>query len=224
MWCTIILAVLVALTQFCNSWLGWRMTLNTEPLSPRKRKLYNWMFVLFGLFGVICVGILAYRSYREHAHLTVTRIEKAYIPNPFVINEPLRANVWVKNVGKGPGRITSHYSRTYIREDVEITSQQSAVAEFRRWMEANPPKSSGEFLPPEQPFWFTSDGAVLSPEDYQNLINGRRVFYVLSDVRFTDDFGTHEFQNCQMLQPLRRNELSVFAYCKVFNDEIRRFL
>jgi len=58
---TILFAVLAAFAQFGNAWLGWTATHSARRPTAARRRLYN---VLFGLTGVVCVGMAAYRSGR----------------------------------------------------------------------------------------------------------------------------------------------------------------
>jgi hypothetical protein len=216
----VIIAALAALSQSFASWLGWRVTVSTKPLVRSRRILYEILFVSCAVIGIGCVSFQAYRSGLERAHLAETSIDPSYLPIPFVVNEPLGVNVTVSNVGKGPAKIISHYARAYIQNDLSKQSQDETVSAFAGWMKTNPPKGKGELLPPTQPFFFTADGSTLTPEDYANLANGRRVLHVIAYVKYTDDFGTHEFQFCQMLQPIRPYSAKpIWAICEVYNDD-----
>jgi hypothetical protein len=54
------LAVIAGLTQVANAWMGYKVT--SKRLSVRQRKVYDSLFIVVGLIGVIAIGAMAYRS------------------------------------------------------------------------------------------------------------------------------------------------------------------
>lgn len=56
----IALPVLAAIAQGLTGFLGWRVTV--DGVSPKRKKLYEWLFVLASLTGIIAVGVAAHRS------------------------------------------------------------------------------------------------------------------------------------------------------------------
>jgi hypothetical protein len=65
----------------------------------------------------------------------------------------------------------------------------------------------------------TVAGIVLSPEDYQNLVYGRRTIYVVAEYSYNDDSGKHTRQFCRGLLPPQPGGLLIWADCEQFNGE-----
>jgi len=56
----IALAVLAAMAQVITGFLGWRVTV--DGVQDQRKTLYEWLFVLASLIGVLAVGLAAYRG------------------------------------------------------------------------------------------------------------------------------------------------------------------
>ena len=120
----IALAALAALSQLGNAFMGWKVTGKT--LSSRQQKIYDALFIIIGVVGIVAVGLIAYRSSRqERAHFAF-QIENAYtgtsksagkvIPYSwFVINEPLAFSVYQTNVGSGSAYNVDVHTHAFLR-------------------------------------------------------------------------------------------------------------
>jgi hypothetical protein len=204
----IFLAILAALSQFGNAFMGWKVT--GKQLSARKQKIYDGLFISLGMIGIISVGVLAAHSGRqERAHFSqrITNTFESYdsqtkrlIPfSWYVVDKPLKFNVYIKNVGSGSAYNAEMNVRSFIEPDLSLTSQHEAISEFQTWLALQPHHSIT--WPKDFEMFNTAAGAVLSPEDYSNLTTDRRTVFVIGKVTFDDDFGSHEFDVCQMMQP-----------------------
>ncbi len=71
MWWSILIAVGVAVAQFINIYLGWRVTVHPPSADNRRlRRLYEAGFVLAGLFTIALVGIATYRQAKSQQDST----------------------------------------------------------------------------------------------------------------------------------------------------------
>ena len=62
MFWSVVFACLAAIAQFTIARMGYYLT--GKSLSPRKKFMYDCLFWLFGVMGVVFVGLLAYWSGR----------------------------------------------------------------------------------------------------------------------------------------------------------------
>lgn len=213
-----IFALIAGLTQFGSAYLGWKVTPQDQSIDRTKRKWYEVGFVLCGLIGVVCVATLAWRSgRRERAHYSITlgntyRVTAVVPPSsdpcgpslnvvPYswlTVDKPLAFNVCKTNVGTGTAYAVDNRAMVTIEDDASEESQQAAVARFKRWFSTGPRSSATD--PKGSQAFFTAHGPILSPEDRDNLIHGRRTLFVVGAIRFQDDFGTHELHICKFLQ------------------------
>jgi hypothetical protein len=226
------------LCQFLTAWLGWRITMHpidlNDPKQKRKRILFECSFILAGVLGVVCVGAIAYRAPREHAQLLMwPGPSRTYNNLPvswagegehratfLQINEPLAFSVSWTNVGTGPGWGGLSRLHTFIEPDISGPSEGDAIEKFEKMKSSDPlkccmtfPKNGNEFA--------TAPGSILSPEDYDNLVFGRRVVYVLAEFVYSDAVGNHDIQYCASLQPPQPGGLVIWGSCSGYNGEKR---
>jgi len=193
--------------------------MSRESLTAAQRRWYEVLFLVFGLVGVALIGVAAYRTNLERAHFVVPRVWPTYVPDAFVINSKLAVNVDLKNVGKSPAANIQDWRHTYIQGDGSLTSQEDVVESFKKWIATNP-SIGGNTVQSGEVFWVTAQGDILSPEDRQNIMSGRRAVYVLVNMHFTDDFGGHEYHFCQFLSPPQGGGgTMIWNFCSPYNDE-----
>ena len=119
--------------------------------------------------------------------------------------------------------------RTVLKTDYSPYSEKESIEEFEKWLQARPIEE-GSSLPKDNRAWATAKGAILTPEDLNNLASGRRVVYVVGILRFRDDFGKHTLRICRYLQPPEptrsggRIVFGTWAYCSRYNDEVEGWL
>jgi hypothetical protein len=75
----------------------------------------------------------------------------------------------------------------------------------------------------------TAAGDILSSEDYDSLIHDRRKVFVVGKITYADDFGSHEDDVCEAIQPqialppdIVPNKISVqviWGGCSIFSGE-----
>jgi hypothetical protein len=190
---TIFLGLLAASAQFGNSWLGWRVNNIPSPLEPKRRKVYDFLFVLCGLTSVICVGLIAYRSGRiERAHFALDLNSEVQA----VAGTPLSMNIFFKDVGTGPAVNTDSYSRAFIEEDESRRSADDAIGKYKVFERSH--ALGTDNVPKDAPgYYMTALGAMLSDEDVINLVRGIRVLYIMGTIKFKDDFGSHTQYICK---------------------------
>jgi len=233
----IALAVAGGLCQFVTAWLGWRITIHPidlgDPKQRRKRILYEILFVLVGVLGVVSVGVIAYRVPRDHAHF-IFSLEPTYrningktswasgTPDHradfLQVNRPLALNVWHKNVGPGVAVNVQHHDGSFIEPDISAASENDALTQFEKVKASETPKDIGTLAKDAAQF-STASGIILSPEDYDNLVYGRRVVYTMTEISYSDDSGKHSRQFCAALEPPQQGGEMIWAVCGVFNSE-----
>ena len=114
----IAVAVAAGICQLLTAWLGWRITMSPiDPEQKKKRILYEGLFISAGLLGVFFVGLAAYRTPRERAHLAFQPTATYELAGRefswassvgerraifLQIDMPLAFNLWYENVGSGP--------------------------------------------------------------------------------------------------------------------------
>jgi hypothetical protein len=193
------IAVGAALAQFGTACWGWQVAATDPALTPREKKKYTRRFMLTGVVGIVLVGWAAYRGGRtERAHFAI-RPGTALQPIPFIANKNLLLNIYYQNVGTGTAYNFLHAERAYIENDDTIISQRKAVETFR--YDLSKPAATGSTVSKEEKGFITAWGPVLSPEDVDNLQQGRRVAIAVGEMRYEDDFGSHDKTICFMVQP-----------------------
>jgi hypothetical protein len=225
----ICIAVAASATQLITAYLGWRMTVN--PIDPkdatqkRKRIIYEGLFLAAGFLGVVLVGLAAYRVPRERAHLAVVP-EPTYLhkpndeyPVPFLmVNMPLSFNVRYTNVGNGTAVNLGSRMHVFIEPDISTTSESDVHEQFEK-MKVSQPLKGAVMLAKGADQFGSAKGPILSPEDYANLMFGRRVAYIVAELRYRDDIGAHYRHYCQALLPPQPGGHVIFATCENYNDE-----
>lgn len=237
----IVIASAAGLCQLITALLGWRVAVNPlDPNNPqhRKRRLwFNALFIVVGLLGVALVGLGAYRMPRDHAHLAY-RMRPLYYQGPInradivnwasgpdghraeflEINQPVGFNVVYTNVGSGVAVNSRCYKAAFVEPDISPSSQADALAQFEKMKAVEPGFATGTLTKGESGF-VSAKGPILSPEDYNNLVFGRRVLYVVVETAYNDDSGQHTRQMCRALQPPQPGGVLIWANCDNFNDE-----
>jgi hypothetical protein len=230
MFWNIAIAVGAGAAQFVNAWLGWRVT-SANPLTPRQRKVYDILFVAVGLLGLVFIGLAASRPGPERAHLKVEphiayefpeslkygdlwRFASNFLP----INSPLRMNLSFTNVGNGSAINFRNNGRVYIEPDFSLASAHDAVSKFNAWLKIQPVAPATTFTRDEYGF-ITYEGDILTPEDFQNIVFGRRLIYVIGVFTFEDDAGTHYHNVCTFLLPPISGGLLIWKGCGEHTEE-----
>lgn len=235
----ITLAILAAGCQLINAWMGWKVTGQT--LSVKQRKTYDALFIIVGLAGLVLVGLIAARAGRqERAHFSARIVNtyqvfdqttRAIVPfSWFVVDKPLAFNVFAKNVGNGSAYNAEEHFHSFVKPDNSASSESDVVKDFKSWLLVQPHNS--RTWPKDSESFSTAAGDVISPEDYSNLTTGRRTVFVIGNLTFDDDFGSHEFDVCQVIQKQMElppdflpgfNKVTVpteiWGFCSIFNGE-----
>jgi len=86
-------------------------------------------------------------------------------------------------------------------------------------MKTSEPLKGSFTLPRGSKQYGSARGQILSPEDYNNLIYGRRVAYLVAELAYQDDAGKHYRHYCQALQPPMPGGVVIWADCNKYNDE-----
>ena len=229
MFWTIVIATAAGVCQFVNAYLGWRMA--THPIPPedknRRRKMmfYDGIFILAGALGVALVVVMAYRTPRDRAHFdiqpypTIGRPSGNWASGPdpnhlaefLVINLPLEFNFTYLNTGPGVAYNIGARRHVFIEPDLSPMSQSDALT--------SEPAEGSFVLAKGVSGWSTAQGSILSPEDYDNLVYGRRVVFVVGELTYSDDSGKHIRDFCSELAPPQRGGLMIWGYCDSFNSE-----
>lgn len=199
----------------------------------RKMVLYDIAFILAGLLGVILVVTMAYRTPREHAHFTFGTFPvygslgsaSSWVSGNgdhradfLQINDPLSFNVVYGNVGPGVAANVAYRKAAFIEPDMSPTSENDALDRFEKMKVSEPPAGSVTLANGDKE-WVTAHGPIVSPEDYDNFVYGRRVVYVAVELTYRDDSGTHVRHYCGVLQPPEPGGVVIWAYCGAYNDE-----
>ncbi|HXC48268.1 MAG TPA: hypothetical protein VNU20_08235 [Candidatus Sulfotelmatobacter sp.] len=234
----IAVAVAAAACQFVTAWLGWRITTNPlDPIDPKqrwKRTRYHVAFVSTGILGIFFIGYAAYRAPRDRAHLDL-RAWPTYQGASGVmsswasgtgerraeflqVNQPLNFNVALVNVGPGVAVNIKSSKGIFIEPGVSPLSENDALAQFEKIKTIERPKGSSVLVKGGGLF-VTAEGVVLSPEDYDNLVYGRRVIYMVAEFLYEDDSGSHVRRYCGSLQPPLPGGGLIWADCTGFNGE-----
>jgi hypothetical protein len=224
----IVIAVCAGVAQFINAWLGWRVTSMGNPLTKRQRRIYDISFVAVGLVGLVFIGLSAYRGREERAHLQLRpdlRVKFSDSHNLWAkasdflpVNSQMKLNVNYKNVGNGPATNVTHAGRVYIEPDDSLSSNRDAISKFEAWLKSQPPLTKTTLTKDETGFG-TFEGDILTPEDFQNIISGRRLVYEVGAFWFDDDLGSHDHNICWLLRaPMEGGEI-IFQGCYEHTDE-----
>lgn len=231
MFWNIFFAVVGAIPPALTTWLGFHLTASPEVLSDKdKVRRYRIAFVAMLLLSLVVAGITAYRGTQveyvqvERAHFAITEIWETSKPNWPLVGEQLGVNFRYKNVGNGTAYNTRFKGHTVLKPDYSPYSEKEAIEEFEKWLQVLP-VTEGSSLAKDATGWNTAYGAIVTPEDLNNLMTGRKVMYVVSILQFRDDLGNHRLRICRFLQPpepTRSGSLmkyGVLASCSRYNDE-----
>lgn len=214
---TISLALLVALSQFGTSYLGWNLT-NTptrQRLTALRRRMYDLIFLACSAIGIASAVLLAYRSGRlERAHFMLDLNSKVQA----VEGQPLAMRIGFRNVGTGPAINTDSFSRCFVEDDESRRSADDAIGKFKEYAQNR--LIGTDNVPKDAPGYFmVALGSVLSGQDVLNLVDNVKVVYIVGTIKFKDDFGRHTQYICKTLQrPVSPNGAS-WGTCGVWDDE-----
>jgi hypothetical protein len=212
----ILWAVLGGLASLVNAWLGYKFA--GAEMSHHKRQRIDLWFVICGLVGVLSIGVVTYRASQvERAHFA-TKMTNVYVtPSFLVANRPLAFNVEYKNVGNGSASKVKAIGLASIQADESTASQRLAISEFKRYRIEN---LLEETLQKDQEKYITAYGPTLSAEDVTNIMIGKKVVYVVADITFDDDFGSHAQHVCQLIEPIvPERQFEIWSDCHQYNSE-----
>jgi hypothetical protein len=122
-------------------------------------------------------------------------------------------------VGNGTAVNIAGRSHSFIEPNISTTSENDVLERFEKMKSSEPLKGSGA-MPKGAIQFVSAQGQILSPEDYANLVYGRRVVYVIAELAYKDDSGGHFRRYCQALEPPQPGGIVIWANCDHFNDEI----
>src|SRR5262249_49450362 len=133
--------------QLINGFMGFRAS--GKVLARREQLKYDMIFILVGLVGVISVVTLGYRGTRqERAHFSILtgnaysnyyNSNHALIPYSwFLIDQPLSFIVNLKNVGNGSAYHVLVRAKSFLKPDMDISSQREAINDFQIWLKSQP--------------------------------------------------------------------------------------
>lgn len=235
MFWNIFFAVVGAIPPALTTWLAFYITASPEVLSDKdKVRRYRNAFVAMLLLSLIVAGITAYRGTQVEYH-QVERVHISFIQtqlqsNPWpLVGEKLSVNIYFKNVSSGMGYNVLFKGYSVLKPDYSPYSEKEAIEEFEKWLRAFPPEE-GSSLAKDTYRWASTGGAIVTPEDLNNLSTGRKVMYVVGVVRFQDDVGKHTLRICQYLQPPEPTRsgagipFGTMSQCSRYNDEVEGWL
>jgi len=196
--------------------------------------VYKIAFVVMLLISITVAGITAYRGTQveyvqvERVHISIIKSEFPSNPWPLV-GEKLGVNIYFKNISNGMAYDVLFKGYSFLKPDYSPYSEKEAIEEFEKWLRALP-VGEGSSLAKDTYIWASAGGAIVTPEDLNNLSTGRKVMYVVGVVRFRDDVGKHTLRICQYLQPPEPTrsgatiEFGTMAQCSRYNDEVDGWL
>lgn len=197
-----------------QTWLGFDVSTSFKALTARHKRTYRMLFLVCTLVNFSMVITLAYRATRQRAHLalavqpahkppdTYTSLDWWSVAYAFIpVDWPLEFNVYYKNVGDGPAFNVYRSGRVYIEPDISLNSSRDAVERFESWRKTEANQRSGWTIERGESGFVSFKGDIVSPEDYQNLVNGRRIAYIVGLFSWDDDSGAHSHELCKRLQP-----------------------
>jgi len=194
-------------------------------LTKGKRRLCDGSFITCSVVGVLCVVFLAYRGERadraqlvlspavSFAFASTVKDEWALLGEWLPVNIPMSLNVDFENVGTGPALNFSYAGRVYLEPDLSRSSIYDAESRFRGWFKLQPQLGTGTVEKNERGS-VTFTGDTVSPEDYDNVKNGRHILYEVGMFWFSDDFGEHHQNFCYSVQPARPGGSVIFVVCR----------
>jgi hypothetical protein len=112
----------------------------------------------------------------------------------------LSFNVGQTNVGSGSAYNVDVRARSFIEPDMSLSSQRAAITEFESWLKSQGAPSKQNISKGSRTF-VSAAGAILTPEDFNNVVADRKTVYVLARILFEDDFGSHTTEVCSYLEP-----------------------
>jgi hypothetical protein len=134
------------------------------------------------------------------------------------INSPLSFNVLYTNVGPGVAVNVAYRRAALVEPNISPTSENDALAQFDK-MKLSEPAQGRNTLTKDDKAWVTASGPIVSPEDYDNFVYGRRVAYVIVELSYYDDSGDHTRHLCIALEPPQPGGVMIWDYCGNYNDE-----
>ncbi|RPI71724.1 MAG: hypothetical protein EHM38_03375 [Geobacteraceae bacterium] len=168
----------------------------------------------------------------ERAHFAFTRISYNTQAPPIwpVVGKPLAMSFYYKNVGDGTAHNTIVESYAVLKNDDSLISQQQAVTEFHEQLKKRI-WNEGWSQAKEHELWSTTKGgAIISAEDRDNILSGKRTVFLIGLIEFMDDFGKHSQQFCWLLQPSssskdgNRLKNAIPGGCNIHNREVNEWV
>jgi len=135
----------------------------------------------------------------------------ATLPKQFVAGQPFFLEATIKNLGTAEDRDitvnTAHGLDDFKSDDDAFE---------RLHFQLDRKKNSLPILIPKESFKKElGDGVSLRPEDYENLMSGKRKLYFFSQIKYSDTFGVpHQADTCEYFDPSN----SVMARCPTHNS------
>src|SRR6266852_5998549 len=99
------LPVLAAIAQVLTGFLGWRVTV--DGVREERKKVYEWLFALASLIGIVAVGVAAYRGSQISHDLADLK------------NEQMAANAGIQHIENTPPSVTVNPQINLPRPSVE---------------------------------------------------------------------------------------------------------
>jgi hypothetical protein len=211
--------------------LGWHVTLH--PPAPTKKKRYYALFLVLTSTGIILSGVQARRNGQiqdqilgntsQPAIFTLLTPQQVF---PLASGQKCIFNINFRNGGpvatKGEGRVAS---LSFISQVLSTPQDQNDLEQrFKQFWQD--PKSQIFHLAVMQPggggMVSTTRGPVITDEDAQSLQSGGRAIYILTRLAYTDKFGSHTQDFCQMSQPPMNTvtgPMTMFHYCPFGNSD-----
>lgn len=137
----------------------------------------------------------------RHAEFQISKIESVNLP---IKGSNLLHNVHFKNGGSGETLGYGRIGACSFIDKPRITQpeQEDLLEQFNQWWVA--PGSHIYRLTPTQPgedAFVTSQGSVLTEQEASQLEAGTLLIYVLARVEYTDKYGSHVQDLCNVSQP-----------------------
>jgi hypothetical protein len=144
-----------------------------------------------------------------------------FLPAP---GRQLQMNVTFKNSGDVSADIFRALGVTYLGKDSTEETQKTLIGEFRKYFDAFKRPPEPHTLIPGQGLLITAFGRDVTEEDTKDIPNKSTTLFIVSEVEFTDQSGSHHMPMCvwgrvvgdswTSLRPI-----SMWEYCQFFNKE-----
>jgi hypothetical protein len=229
----ILIAIGAAICQAVPSLLGFRATVvPIRPEQGKRKAAYEVLFVVSTVVGIVLVSVMASRAPLQPAHFTFSKFptyggeDASWASGPpdnraafLQIGSPLSMNVWTPNVGPGVASNSITRAAMFTEPNISSVSENEALDQFGRISKSLEPLGPVTLASGQRTF-ITAEGPIVTPEDYSNLVSGRRVAYLIVEIAYRDDTGSHTRHLCQAIEPPQQGGRIIYSYCKSYNDEL----